>query len=165
MRYDMKILKVLKDKSGFSYILTCVMILFVVMLIFALLQYQYIYHTASEQRDSVQLEIDSYITKKAMTCYDALKQGESYEKYIDNTGIVEGAYDLLGFSSNNTQEFKEISGTDIVYTMSRPEVYSLINGSFGVRVKYMLTIPFELFGHKVADIQVPVELVSKFTEK
>lgn len=135
------------------------------MIIFTILQYRYIYHVANEQKEYVQTTLDSYVTKKAVSYYDALKQGENYEKYIDRTELVNGAYSLLGFPRVITLEYRETLNEKTVYTMSRPEIYSLTNGAIGLYVKYTLTVPFELFGRKVADIQIPVEMVSRLNEK
>lgn len=158
-------MKTLKNKNGFSYILTCVIIIGIVLLIFAVMQYGYIYHVANEQQEYVQLQLDGYVTRQSIEYYDALKQGEKYESYIDKAQLVSGAYTLLGFPQVITLEYRETVDSKTVYTMSRPEIYSLTGGSVGLYVKYDLTIPFELFGRKVADIHVPVEMVSKLTEK
>lgn len=156
---------VLSNKGGFSYILTCIIIIFAMLLIFAGLQYRYIYHVASEQQKYVQLQLDSYVTSQSINYFDALKQGEPYENYIDKTQLVDGAYNLLGFPRIITLEYREVISGKEVYTMSRPEIYALTGGSVGLYVKYTLTIPFEMFGRKIADIRVPVEAVSRFTEK
>lgn len=157
--------KILKSKSGVGYLWVCVIILFAVLLIFALMQYMYIYHVVRQQKNFVQVELDGYVTRYAMSSYDALKQGESYEDHLDRQGLVDGAYSLLGFTRIVTLEYCEMIGQRVVYTMSRPEIYSLTGGSFGVYIKYTLTVPFEMFGRKIADIQIPVEMVSKYTEK
>lgn len=155
----------LKSKDGFSYVLTCVVIICIALFIFSVMQYGYIYHVAREQQESVQLKLDCYVTKQSIEYYDALKQGESYEDYIDKAKLVSGAYTLLGFPQIITLEYRVPVDNKVVYTMSRPKIYALTNGSVGLYVQYELTIPFELFGRKIADIRVPVEMVSRMTEK
>lgn len=46
------------------------------------MQYAFIYHVAREQRDEVQLLLDSYVTKEAIEYYDAFKQGKPYIQVI-----------------------------------------------------------------------------------
>ena len=70
-----KVRKALSNKNGFSYIPVCIFTLIVVMVIAILMQYAFIYHVAREQRDEVQLLLDSYVTKEAIEYYDAFKQG------------------------------------------------------------------------------------------
>lgn len=155
----------MSNKGGFSYVLTCIIVIFATLLIFAGLQYRYIYHVAREQQKYVQLQLDSYVTSQSINYFDALKQGEPYESYIDKAQLTEGAYNLLGFPRVITLEYREVISGKEVYKMSRPEIYALTGGSVGVYVKYTLTIPFEMFGRRIADIRVPVEMVSRFTEK
>lgn len=155
----------IQSKQGFSYILTCVVILCIAIFIFCVMQYGYIYHVAESQQESVQLQLDGYVTRQSIAYYDALKQGEPYENYIDRTALVSGAYTLLGFPQVITLEYRETVDEKTVYTMSRPEIDALTGGSVGLYVTYELTVPFELFGRKVADIHVPVKMVSKLTER
>ena len=157
--------KTLSNKQGFSYVLTCVVIICIALFIFSVMQYGYIYHVVREQQEYVQLQLDSYITKQSIAYYDALKQGEPYEQYIDRAQLVSGAYTLLGFPQIITLEYRVPVDNKVVYTMSRPKIYALTGGSVGLYVQYELTVPFELFGRKLADIRVPVEMVSRMTEK
>ena len=153
------------NKQGFSYVLTCAVILCIALLIFAVMQYGYIYHVVHEQQNDVQLQLDGYVTRQSIAYYDALKQGEPYENYIDRAALVSGAYTLLGFPQVITLEYREPIDSKVIYTMSRPEIYALTGGSIGLYVKYDLTVPFELFGRKITDIHVPIEMVSRLTEK
>ncbi len=155
----------LNNKNGFSYVLTCVIILITVMIVFVSLQYAFVYHIAMEQRNETQLKLDGYITRCAVQNFDALKQGEAWDDLIDRNDIVEGAYTLLGFPRFITLEYREPVEVPGKYVMSRPTIYALAGDSFGVIVQYEITIPFEAFGRKIADITVPIEMVSKYTER
>lgn len=151
-----KVRKALNNKNGFSYIPVCIFTLIVVMVIGILMQYAFIYHVAREQRDEVQLLLDSYVTKEAIEYYDAFKQGKPYREYIDENELVDGAYSKIGFPWESTTE----------YTPGyRPSITPLSGDSVGVNVSYTLSIPFELWGRKIADITIPVEIVSKLTER
>lgn len=154
-----KTLKALSNKQGFSYILTCVMVLISVMLIAIAMQYAYVYHVAREQKNEVQLQLDSYVTRYAVEKYDALKQGSAYDRYIDRAGLAEGTYAVLGFSRSATEKSEE------TYVMYRPWIESLTDDAVGVQVEYEIIIPFELFNRKIADISVPVTIISQFKQK
>lgn len=75
-----KVRKALSNKNGFSYVPVCIFTLIVVMVIAILMQYAFIYHVAREQRDEVQLLLDSYVTKEAIEYYDAFKQSGNPER-------------------------------------------------------------------------------------
>ena len=153
--------KTLSNKTGFSYILTCVIILITVMIVFISLQYAFVYHIAAEQKRETQLKLDGYITQCAVKNFDALKQGAAWDEFIDSMEMVDGAYDLLGFPDLRSEAIV----AEGKYEMSRPDIYALSGDCFGVRVRYEITVPFEAFGRKVADIVVPIEIQSRYTEK
>ena len=83
--------KPLENKQGFSYVLTCVIILVAMMLVTIAMQYAYIYHTAQEQQNDTQLALDGYVTRFAVNRFNALKQGEAWDGYIDRDALVGGA--------------------------------------------------------------------------
>lgn len=151
----------LANKKGFSYILTCVIILITVMIVFVSLQYAFVYHIAAEQKRETQLKLDGYITQCAVKNFDALKQGAAWDEFIDSMEIVDGAYELLGFPGLRSEPVV----TEGKYSMSRPDIYALSGDCFGVRVRYEITVPFEAFGRKIADIVIPIEIQSRYTEK
>lgn len=57
------------NKQGFSYVLTCAVILCIALLIFAVMQYGYIYHVVHEQQNDVQLQLDGYVTRQSIAYY------------------------------------------------------------------------------------------------
>ena len=154
----------LKNRNAFSYILICVVILVLVMFIAVAMQYAFVYHIANTQKADTQLLLDGYVTKYAIEKYDALKQGASYEAFIERESLVSGAYTLLGFNKTGVESSISYSGIK-EYTMTKPTISATSDDSFGVTLKYTLKIPFEAFGNKIADITVPVEIVSKYTER
>ena len=113
----------------------------------------------------MQLKMDSYITKQAIENYDAFKQGMPYQNYIDKNELVRGAYQTAGFGSGSLTSLKGENEGKTIYTMARPTITAITGNEVGVKVAYELTIPFEAFGEKIADIRVPVEIVSKLSEK
>ena len=154
----------LKNRNAFSYIIICVVILVLVMFIAVAMQYAFVYHIANTQKADTQLLLDGYVTRYAIEKYDALKQGASYKAFIERESLVSGAYTLLGFNKTGGASSISYSGVK-QYTMTKPIISATVDDSFGVTVKYTLIIPFEAFGNKIADITVPVEIVSKYTER
>ena len=152
--------KVMNNKRGFSYIITCVIILIVVMIVFVTLQYAYVFHIAREQKNETQLKLDGYVTRCAIENYDALKQGNAWNEYIDRNELVAGAYSVLGI----TLEYNTLVAVTGKYDMSRPTISPLGGDAFGVVVQYEIKIPYELF-NQAFSVTVPVEIVSRYTKK
>jgi|GEM_PF-866615 len=162
MRRDVR---TLENKKAFSYILVCVVIIVLVMFVSVFIQYAFVYHIANTQKEETQLKLDGYVTRYAIEKYNALKQGAAYDEMIEREKLVDGAYTLLGFKKSGGVSRTTMTDGEKVYTMSKPTVTALDGDSFGVKVNYHLSIPFEVFGKKVADIDVPVEIISKYTER
>lgn len=155
----------LKNKKGFSHVITCVMILGIVMAVYTFIQYASVYHIAREQKNETKLKIDSFVTTYAVENYNALKQGEAWSEYLDLSSLVNEIYTLLGFPRYITLEYKPTAPVEGKYIMSEPDVYALTGDSFGVLVEYEISIPFEVFGYRIADITVPIEIISRYTER
>ena len=152
-------MKILKDKSGLSYVLVCVIVLIASMLIFIGMQYATALSAVNTHKSETRLKLESCVMRSAIDNYDAIKQGNAYSDYIDPQTLVDNAYEALGFSWDT--EYIEENGR----TMTRPEIEALNNNGYGVRVTYELTVPFELLDKTVIDITVPVELVAEYRER
>lgn len=157
-------MKMLRNKKGFSYILTCVLVLAVVMIIAVSVQYSLVFSLVRSEKEASRLALDSLVTKYAVEQYDALKQGEAYASHIDRTQLVRRAYGTLGFADAGITE-KTVSKGDASYTVSRPEITAADSGSIGVTVRYTMTVPFCTFGRVVAEIPIPVEINAVLNEK
>ena len=111
----------LRNKKGFSYILTCVLVLAVVMMIAVSVQYSLVFSLVRSEKETSRLALDSLVTKYAVEQYDALKQGEAYASHIDRAQLVRRAYGTLGFADAGITE-KTVSKGDASYIVSRPEI-------------------------------------------
>ena len=152
-------MKMLRNKKGFSYILTCVLVLAVVMMIAVSVQYSLVFSLVRSEKEASRLALDSLVTKYAVEQYDALKQGEAYASHIDRAQLVRRAYGMLGFADAGITE-KTVSNT-----VSRPEITAADSGGIGVTVRYTMTVPFRAFGRVVAEIPIPVEINAMLNEK
>ena len=157
-------MKMLRNKKGFSYILTCVLVLAVVMMIAVSVQYSLVFSLVRSEKEASRLALDSLVTKYAVEQYDALKQGEAYASHIDRKQLVRRAYRTLGFADAGITE-KTVSKGDASYIVSRPEITAADSGSIGVTVRYTMTVPFRAFGRVVAEIPIPVEINAMLHEK
>ena len=111
--------KILTNKNGAGYILTCIMVIIGVVVLLVLLQYMSVYHTAKVRKDEIKLTLDGYVTRYAIESYDALKQGEQYSAYLDVDGLKEGAQ-------------AEIAEYIDQYNLSDIRITPLYTGCFGI---------------------------------
>ena len=152
-------MRILKDKSGVSYVLVCTIVLIVSMMIFVGLQYSSALMKVDSHRSETRLKLESCVMQSAIDNYDALKQGSVYPDYVDTDRLVEDAYSSLGFSWNT--EYVEDNGCK----MSRPDIVATEVGGYGISVSYELTVPFEFLDRTVIEITVPVEIRAEYKER
>ena len=152
-------MRMLKDKSGVSYVLVCAIVLIVSMMIFVGLQYSSVLMKIDRHRSETRLKLESCVMQSAIDNYDALKQGIVYYDYIDTDRLVEDAYSSLGFSWNT--EYIEDNGCK----MSRPDIVATEEGGYGISVSYELTVPFEFLDRTVTEITVPLEIRAEYKER
>ena len=152
-------MRILKDKSGVSYVLVCAIVLIASMLIFIGMQYATALSAVNTHKSETKLKLESCVMRSAIDNYDAIKQGNAYSDYIDPQTLVDNAYEVLGFSWDT--EYIEDNGK----RMTRPEIEAIQNGGYGVKVSYELSVPFEFLDRTVTYITVPVELSAEYRER
>ena len=152
-------MRFLKNKRGVSYVLVCVIVLFASMLIFVGMQYSSTIIAVEEQKNDTQLKLESCIMKSAIDNYDALKQGTAYTDYVDRDRLISDTYEALGFSWDMEYIQSE------KYKMTRPEIETIDENGYGIKVMYELTVPFEFLDHTITEITVPVELYAEYKER
>ena len=146
-------MRILKDKSGVSYILMCVIVLFASMLIYAGLEYNSVLSVVESQKQEVSFELDKVIAEVAR---ENIEDGTP----IDENELTDRAYTDLGFSDTSIQ-IKDGNG----YFMSRPS-FSVATGTDRCIVaEYELNVPFRLLDAEVINIAVPVRVTAKYYER
>lgn len=158
-------MRICKNKNGFSYLLVCVITLFVAMLIVVGLSYADVMNIIRVQKEEIKQSLDSAVTEEAVAYYDALKQGNRYSDYVEASFLSNRAYRALGFGLPQTEIRTVYRDGMAVSVMERPEITVSMEGGFGVQVSYRLIVPFRVFGQHITDISVPVETGSFYQLK
>lgn len=157
-----RVKEALFSKKGDAYIFLCVLIIFISMLLSVVILYMGMTAQIRAQKRDVQSKLDSYVTAYATEVYDALIQGAHREKYIDWVALEAGAYAVLGFDSESTEQFSYANGN---CTMRRPTVTVLRGDGFGVAVDYVAVFPVRWNGETVTELEIPVTVTSYYKMK
>ena len=153
--------QLMDNKSGLSYIYLCVLILFLSMLTSVLFLYMELTARVEVQKRDVQRKVDGYIAEYAVESFDALKQGNSYEKYMDYTDLVSRAYVALGFEDESDTEYAYPNGI----SMSRPVITALEGDGFGLKVEYTSYFPIQWNGSEFTSLAIPVTVTGYYKAK
>ncbi len=154
----------MKNRKGISTVLVCVIVLIISMLLAVIIEYGAIYNCAESEKNEAQLRLDSLVTSYAVEKYDGLKQGKAYDDYLNREELIRKAYEALDFSNASINEIA-ITKVSMKYSIQRPTITYLSGGQFGIETSFDVIVPFEMFGHRVADIRIPILIVSKYTER
>lgn len=153
---------VLKNNKGeATFIYLCVLILVLSMLLSVLILYMGLCSQVSIQKRDVRHQIDGYLSEVATKEFNAIKQGEPFESYIDYEALEAGAYEALGFSLTDTEYVYE-NGNCI---MKRPAITALRGDGFGVKVRYEAVFPIRWNGKTFASLTIPVSVTGYYKIK
>lgn len=157
--------KVLRNNSGFSYILICVILQFAVMLLLAGLEYAAVVGRVKQEKVWLKQTADGVVTDYATRVYDAVKQGARYADALNPDALVSETYRALGFGDDDTERLTRTETDGIVLILERPEVTAVTADGFGVRIKCRVKVPFTVLGRTVSVPETVLEIESVFSKK
>ena len=157
--------KVLRNNSGFSYILICVITLFVAMLLLAGLEYTAVVGRVKQEKVWLKQTADSVVTEYATRVYDAVKQGARYADALNPDALVSETFRALGFGDDDTERLTRAETDGIVLILERPEITAVTADGFGVKVKCRIKVPFTVLGRTVSVPETVMEIESVFSKK
>ena len=155
-------MKILKSKKGEgTYIYLCVLILVISMLLSVLVLYMGLCAQVQIQKRDMKHKLDGYISDYATVAFNAVKQGEAYEIYVDYENIANGCLPYLGFTQSDSV-YRYDNGN---CTLVEPEVKVLRGEGFGITLHYTAVFPIVWNGKTYGDLSIPVTVSSYYKIK
>lgn len=155
-------MKILKSKKGEgTYIYLCVLILVISMLLSVLILYMGLCAQVQIQKRDMKHKLDGYISDYATVAFNAVKQGESYEIYVDYENLANGCLPSLGFTQSDSV-YRYDNGN---CTLVEPEVKILRGEGFGITLHYTAVFPIVWNGKTYGDLSIPVTVSSYYKIK
>lgn len=155
-------MKILKSKKGEgTYIYLCVLILVISMLLSVLVLYMGLCAQVQIQKRDMKHKLDGYISDYATVAFNAVKQGEAYEVYVDYENLANGCLPSLGFTQSDSV-YRYDNGN---CTLVEPEVKVLRGDGFGITVRYTAVFPIVWNGKTYGDLSIPVTVSSYYKIK
>ena len=155
-------MKILKSKKGEgTYIYLCVLILVISMLLSVLILYMGLLSQVQIQKRDVKHKLDGYISDYATVAFNAVKQGEAYEIYVDYENLANGCLPSLGFTQSDSV-YRYDNGN---CTLVEPEVKVLRGEGFGITLHYTAVFPIVWNGKTYGDLSIPVTVSSYYKIK
>lgn len=155
-------MKILKSKKGEgTYIYLCVLILVISMLLSVLVLYMGLCAQVQIQKRDMKHKLDGYISDYATIAFNAVKQGEAYEIYVDYENLANGCLPSLGFTQSDSV-YRYDNGN---CTLVEPEVKVLRGEGFGITLHYTAVFPIVWNGKTYGDLSIPVAVSSYYKIK
>lgn len=155
-------MNILKSKKGEgTYIYLCVLILVISMLLSVLILYMGLCAQVQIQKRDMKHKLDGYISDYATAAFNAVKQGEAYEVYVDYESLANGCLPSLGFTQSDSV-YRYDNGN---CTLVEPEVKVLRGEGFGITVRYTAVFPIVWNGKTYGDLSIPVTVSSYYKIK
>ena len=155
-------MKILKSKKGEgTYIYLCVLILVISMLLSVLILYMGLCAQVQIQKRDMKHKLDGYISDYATVAFNAVKQGEAYEIYVDYENFANGCLPSLGFTQSDSV-YRYDNGN---CTLIGPEVKVLRGEGFGITLHYTAVFPIVWNGKTYGDLSIPVTVSSYYKIK
>lgn len=155
-------MKILKSKKGEgTYIYLCVIILVISMLLSVLILYMGLLSQVQIQKRDMKHKLDGYISDYATVAFNAVKQGEAYEIYVDYENLANGCLPSLGFTQSDSV-YRYDNGN---CTLVEPEVKVLRGEGFGITLHYTAVFPIVWNGKTYGDLSIPVTVSSYYKIK
>ena len=155
-------MKILKSKKGEgTYIYLCVLILVISMLLSVLVLYMGLCAKVQIQKRDMKHKLDGYISDYATIAFNAVKQGEAYEIYVDYENLANGCLPSLGFTQSDSV-YRYDNGN---CTLVEPEVKVLRGEGFGITLHYTAVFPIVWNGKTYGDLSIPVTVSSYYKIK
>lgn len=155
-------MKILKSKKGEgTYIYLCVLILVISMLLSVLVLYMGLCAQVQIQKRDMKHKLDGYISDYATVAFNAVKQGEAYEVYVDYESFANGCLPSLGFTQSDSV-YRYDNGN---CTLIGPEVKVLRGEGFGITLHYTAVFPIVWNGKTYGDLSIPVTVSSYYKIK
>lgn len=155
-------MKILKSKKGEgTYIYLCVLILVISMLLSVLVLYMGLCAQVQIQKRDMKHKLDGYISDYATIAFNAVKQGEAYEVYVDYENLANGCLPSLGFTQSDSV-YRYDNGN---CTLIGPEVKVLRGEGFGITLHYTAVFPIVWNGKTYGDLSIPVTVSSYYKIK
>ena len=155
-------MKILKSKKGEgTYIYLCVLILVISMLLSVLILYMGLCAQVQIQKRDMKHKLDGYISDYATIAFNAVKQGEAYEIYVDYENLANGCLPSLGFTQSDSV-YRYDNGNCILVN---PEVKVLRGEGFGITLHYTAVFPIVWNGKTYGNLSIPVTVSSYYKIK
>lgn len=153
----------MKNKRGASYVQVCVIVLVLVMILAAVLFYASSMTIVQQSKENTALILDSYVMKNSIDIYLYIKQGNDYNRKIDQKYYISQYLSRFSLDSSNNMLYSVGEDGETIYKMTVPQVSYVVDKTLNLKAAYDLMIPVRFAGQTITWMTIPMEVKSALT--
>lgn len=153
----------MKNKRGASYVQVCVIVLVLVMILAAVLFYASSMTIVQQSKENTALVLDSYVMKNSIDIYLYIKQGNDYNRKIDQKYFISQYLSRFSLDSSNNMLYSVGEDGETIYKMTVPQVSYVVDKTLNLKAAYDLMIPVRFAGQTITWMTIPMEVKSALT--
>ena len=164
---SMSVKKSITDKSGFSKIQWCILLVVLALIMAFILSYVVAINIAQSQKKIATQALDAFIEDNAIRIYSEVKQNSDYTEELLEDEFLKKLVETNGLEVYGTDKYacKSADGRNTQYVITKPEMDFEEDYSAKVIIEYTISVPLEFNGRPAIWVDIPITVTSRFMPK
>ena len=116
-------------------------------------------------RENCKVVLDSFVIQNATRIYDSIKQGNDYTESVNAVEFTDALCDFCTLDETASELYSYDSEGNLTYSLTKPIMSFRQENELEIVIHYTISVPIIFAGQKIDTANVPVEIVSVFSEK
>ena len=153
------------NKKGEGYISVCVLIIILCMILSVLTEAVAAVNVVKMTERNARVVLDNFVMVNAIEIFDSIKNGNDDTESIDAQEYIDALAEFCTFEKSGGYMYALDSEKNEMYRISVPTVGFEDMNKLKIYSSFTLYYPLYFFGVHVTTAQIPVTVISKYTEK
>ena len=164
---SMSVKKSITDKSGFSKIQWCILLVVLALIMAFILSYVVAVNIAQSQKKIATQALDAFVEDNAIRIYSEVKQNSDYTEELLEDEFLKKLVETNGLEAYGTDKYvcKSADGRNTQYVITKPEMDFEEDYSAKVIIEYIISVPLEFNGRPAIWVDIPITVTSRFMPK
>lgn len=153
------------NRKGEGYISVCVLIIILCMILSVLTEAVAAVNVVKMTERNARVVLDNYVMVNAIEIFDSIKNGNDDTESIDAQEYIDALAEFCTFEKRGGYMYASDSEGNEMYRISVPTLGFEDVNKLKIYSSFTLYYPLYFFGVHVTTAQIPVTVISKYTEK
>ena len=153
------------NKKGEGYISVCVLIIILCMILSVITEAVAAVNVVKMTERNARVVLDNFVMVNAIEIFDSIKNGNDDTESIDAQAYIDALAEFCTFEKSGGYMYALDSERNEMYRISVPTVGFEDMNKLKIYSSFTLYYPLYFFGVHVTTAQIPVTVISKYTEK